>query len=193
MLGIVLAAGLGERMGGRKARLLVPSAGAEEPLAAAHARRLFEAGATRVVVVLRPEDAALPIGSAIATTSTEPDQAGSLARGLDALAPSPEDVVVVTPVDALPAKVVTVRAIVGAFDERGAIDAIVPTFGGRGGHPVAARASVLLASRGRPLRDALSALGDRRARLAVDDPAVTTDLDTPEMLKAVLGGAPRFA
>lgn len=174
-------------MGGRKARLLVGGV----PLAALHRRRLFEAGATSVAVVLRPEDFDLDVGAALRVASTEPDQAGSLARGLDGLEPAQGDAMVVVPVDTLPAKLQTIRTLVLALD-RG-VDAVVPTFGGRGGHPVVVRASVALAARGRPLREVLAALGERRTYVPVDDPAVTTDLDTPEAVLRALAAPPRFA
>lgn len=173
-------------MGGHKARLLHGGV----PLAALHARRLFEAGATSVAVVLRPEDLDLALGAALPIASTEPEQAGSLARGVDGLAPRPGDAIAVVPVDTLPARSQTIRTLARALD--GDLDAAVPMFGGRGGHPVLVRARVLLGARGQPLRDVLAAQGDRCARIEVGDPAVVTDLDTPEAAVRVLGASPRF-
>lgn len=173
-------------MGGPKARLLVGAS----TLAKIHAERLRDAGATRVVVVLRPEDMGLDLGPGAAVESTEPEQSGSLGRALDALNPSTDAVVLVTPVDALPAKIETIRALVAGLGSD--VDAAVPTHQSDRGHPIAARASVLLSGRGKPLRDVLHDLGDRRALVGVDDPAVTTDLDTPEAVVRALGGPPRF-
>jgi CTP:molybdopterin cytidylyltransferase MocA len=186
MQGIVLAAGLGGRMGGRKARLLL----GEVPLVAAHVARLRDAGARRVVAVLRGEDEVLVRGEAHVAISSEPDPSGSLARGIDGLATG-DDVVIVTPVDMLPASVATLRALEGAVLDGAA--AAVPTVGGKGGHPVAVRASVLSAGRGRPLREVLAALGARCSRIEVGDPAVLTDLDAPEDVERLLGGPVRFS
>jgi CTP:molybdopterin cytidylyltransferase MocA len=69
--------------------------------------------------------------------------------------------------------------------------------GGRGGHPVVTRARVLMPlaaeASPRPLREVLAALGDRRRRVEVDDPAVRTDLDTPQDVERVTGAPVRFA
>lgn len=174
-------------MGGPKARLLVR----DRPLAKLHAERLQEAGASRIVVALGPDDMSFDVAPGLAVVSTEPEQSGSLARALDALGPPPDAIVIVTPVDALPAKVETIRALLEAL--QGPFDAAVPTHRDQRGHPIAARASVLLASRARPLRDVLADLGARRALVAVDDASVTTDLDTPEAAERILGEKPRFA
>lgn len=186
MQGIVLGAGLGGRMGGRKARILL----GEVPLVCAHVVRLREAGARVVVAVVRAGDEALVRGAARVALSSEVDQAGSLARGLDRLA-SGGDVVIVTPVDVLPASVATIRALDRAIGAGAA--AAVPTVGGKGGHPVVVRASVLHGGRGRPLRDVLADLGAQCLRVETADPAVLTDLDAPEDVERVLGAPVRFA
>jgi CTP:molybdopterin cytidylyltransferase MocA len=187
---IVLAAGAGTRMGGPKALLLVDG----EPLARVHARRLRDAGCAKVVIVTRPELVAAFAGDGTAVASTAPDPAGSLAVGLAVLASvDPEEILLVTPVDAWPARVETMtrlieRVVAGA-------DAATPSYRGRGGHPVAIRMRALGGGEGapRPLRDVLAALGEARVRVEVDDPAVTADLDTPEDVVAATGAAPRFA
>lgn len=172
-------------MGGRKARLLV----GEVPLVVAHAARLREAGARSVLAVLRLEDEALVRGRARAVISAEPDQAGSLARGLEHV--DGDDIVIVTPVDVLPASVATIHALERAVAE--GASAAVPIFHGKGGHPVAVRASALRAGGQRPLREVLSALGAQCVRVPVEDEAVTTDLDVPADVERVLGGPVRFA
>lgn len=182
MIGIVLAAGSGGRMGGPKARLLI----GDETLASLHVRRFREAGCTDVVVVLRREDRALDLDATVAISSA-PDPAGSLAIGLGAASGA---LVMVTPVDVLPAKVETIRALARAVSD--GIDAATPVHDGRGGHPIVARRAVLEAAAGRPLRDVLAALGVRRARVDVDDSAVAIDLDTPADVIAVTGAPPRF-
>jgi molybdenum cofactor cytidylyltransferase len=172
-------------MGGRKARLLVR----EEPLVCAHAKRLREAGARVVVAVVRPEDEELVRGDARVAFSSEPDQAGSLARGLDRL-DGGDDVVIVTPVDVLPPAIETIHALARAVE--GGAAAAVPTARGKGGHPVVVRANVLRAGRGKPLRDVLAALGAQAVRVEVADAAVLTDLDDPIDVERVLGGPVRW-
>ena len=134
---IVLAAGAGQRMGGPKAILVVSG----EPLARVHARRLREAGCGGVVIVTRAELATRFVRDASVAVSGAPDPAGSLAIGLRALAPSPQDLVVITPVDAWPARVETIAQLVRAV--RQGAEAATPLREGRGGHPVVVRARVL--------------------------------------------------
>jgi molybdenum cofactor cytidylyltransferase len=187
---IVLAAGAGTRMGGPKALLVIDG----EPLARLHARRLREAGCGAVVIVTRAEIAArgvLDCDASRVAVSGAPDPAGSLAIGLVALGPSPEDIVVVTPVDAWPARVETIARLVDAVRNRA--DAASPVYVGKGGHPVVVRARVLACDAPRPLRDVLAALGSRRVRIEVDDPSVAIDLDTPDAVLAKTGSPPRFA
>jgi CTP:molybdopterin cytidylyltransferase MocA len=171
-------------MGGSKARLLIGG----ETLTALHVRRLREAGCASVIVVLRAEDVSIA-GDAIVAISSAPDPAGSLRVGLAA---APKAITIVTPVDVLPAKIETIRALAHALDDA-AIEAATPTFKGVGGHPIAARHEVLNRVGSQTLRDVLGDLGNHRVRIEVDDPAVTTDLDDPAALLALTGAPPAFA
>ena len=185
---ILLAAGRGERMGGPKALLMID----EEPLVLLHARRLLQVAA-RVIVLVPPGLArgaglAWPAGVTL-RTSHAPDPAGSLAVGVAALADlgTSPSVVVVAPVDALPVREDTLRALLAAMTDD--VDAASPTHHGRGGHPVVVRAAVLGSeppgARGPlTLRDRLAALGKRRVRVACADPAVVSSLNTPADLRA---------
>ncbi len=186
---IVLAAGAGTRMGGPKALLLIEG----EPLARVHARRLREAGCGRVVIVTRAEIAARAVfaDDAEVAVSGAPDPAGSLAIGMRALAPSADDVIVITPVDAWPASLETIGRLVAAVREEA--DAATPLYEAKGGHPVVLRAHVLASDAPRPLRDVLAALGSRRVRVDVNDASIAVDLDTPEVVTAITGAPPRFA
>ena len=176
MHGIVLAAGAGTRMGGPKARLLIGG----ETLLSLHVRRLREAGCTEVVAVVAPNEASI-VKDAIVAISTAPDPAGSLRAGLAKVPPGD---LVITPVDVLPAKVETIAALVAAL-ERG--DAATPEHG----HPVAIRRAALEGFTG-TLRDVLSALGDRRIRVAIDDASLARDLDEPADVEALTGAPPTF-
>jgi molybdenum cofactor cytidylyltransferase len=191
VIGVVLAAGDGARMGRSKALLLV----GDEPLAVGHARRAIEGGCARVVLVVRPEVAPkLPAMDRVeVVTSMAEDQAGSLAVAVRAIAPPEDAVLLVTPVDCAPVRAPTIEQLLGAL--KAGVDAVTPRIGDKSGHPIVCRASVLAPYAGAsppPLRDVLRALGDRRARLDVADPLVAVDLDTPEDVAALTGAPPRF-
>jgi molybdenum cofactor cytidylyltransferase len=68
---------------------------------------------------------------------------------------------------------------------------VVPTYQGRGGHPVAIRreafGEVLDLEPGTPLRSVLRRLGVQVARLPVDDPGVLESSDTPDEYRVALG------
>ncbi len=185
---IVLAAGHGTRLGGRKSRLVIDG----EALVLRHVRRFADVGA-RTVVVAHPEDVELVNGVALAVISHEPQQSGSLALGVRAL---PEDVetVLITPVDARPASIETIKALLSALASPESI-AATPVFQGKRGHPVAVRRSSLSAyasSELPPLRDWLDALGSARVQVSVDDSNVVTDLDDAARVLAATGAPPRF-
>jgi CTP:molybdopterin cytidylyltransferase MocA len=158
--------------------------------------RLREAGCEDVVLVTRPELAPRLAHDARVASSSAPDPAGSLAIGLRALGAAADDLVVVTPVDAWPARVETIRRLVDVV--LGGAEAATPRYAGRGGHPVVLRSRALApfadASRPPPpLRDLLAALGEARTRVDLDDPAITVDLDTPEDVARATGAPPVFA
>ena len=195
-IAILLGAGDGARMGGSKARLVIDG----EPLAKLHAKRAREAGCDEVLLVTRPEVAPLfapPFFRGFrVTTSTASDPSGSLAVALReaGLTRGTRDdaLVLVTPIDALPARVETIALLFAAV--RGGLDAATPRHGGKGGHPIVARAHLLIdaAESALPLRDVLAALGVKRLRVDVDDPAIGTDMDTPADVLAHTGAPPRF-
>jgi CTP:molybdopterin cytidylyltransferase MocA len=188
MVGIVLAAGSGQRMGGAKARLVVSGA----PLANAHATRLREAGCDAVVMVVRVEDADVVPPGILTAISSAPEPAGSLLVGLKLVSAAGEEIVVVTPIDVVPVRADTIRALARELDREGIL-AATPTSRGRGGHPVVLRRKVLdqLTPDG-SLRDVLSGLGALRVRMETDDPAILTDLDMPDDVIAHTGLPPTF-
>lgn len=191
MEALILAAGLGQRMGGSKVRLLVTGT----PLVVLHARRAREAGCRRVVAVVRPEDQEWVAREIETVVSSAPDPAGSLALGVRALG---ELLVLFIPVDTLPASLMTIAALRRALGDD-APDALAasPIHEGRGGHPVLLRSRALDAYRAEgppppPLCDVLRSLGDRRVRVVVDDPVITADLNTPADLLRLTRVTPKF-
>ena len=192
MIGVVLAAGEGRRVGGPKALLLHRG----EPLVLHHVRRLLEAGCTEIVVAARAgtiASVALPDGARYAL-SDAPDPSGSLAIALAAVGSLPSnEIVLVTPVDLLPAEAPTIATLTRAIDA-GAL-AASPVFEGHGGHPALLRASVLEPRRelatAPTLHETLVFLGDSRSRVDVDDANVVASIDSPADAEIHLG-AVRF-
>ena len=195
MAGIVLAAGEGRRMGGAKALLQLDGA----TLVERHVARLVEVGCTSIAVVVRPAIADVVRTllrahhearvHAVLTGSQAESLAAGL-RGLGSAGSAPHDVLIVTPVDMLPAEVETHRALLEHLTC--AALAVTPLYRGRGGHPVIARRAVLaryedgLRSAPPPLRDVLVEAAELRRRVEVDDPRVLGDLDTPDDVHALL-------
>ncbi len=172
-------------MGGPKALVRVGG----RTLLERHLERLHESGCTSVTAVVRPADAdaAHAIARRLAfdvslIAATTPSQAASLASALGQLELQDGDAVAITPVDLLPPRPATVRALAAAL--RSAL-AATPSYRGHGGHPALVRPEVLAPYvRGEtpPLRDILEALGARRVRVEVDDVAVIGDFDRPDDL-----------
>ncbi len=187
---LILAAGLGTRMGGRKVRLLVGGL----PLLLAHIGAARAAGCARVLVVAHPDDEAWASTEAECVVSTEPEQSGSLALGVRRLEAPPDALVLITPVDTLPASPTTVARLTLALT--GPVRAATPRSAGRGGHPVLLFSRVLDPYRHPPpcppLREVLAALGPLRVRVDVDDPNVGIDLDEPADAARITGAPPRF-
>lgn len=174
-------------MGGPKALVHVGG----RALLERHLERLHASGCTSVTAVVRPADAdvaraiarRLPFDVTLVAAAT-PSQAASLASAIGQLVLEDGDVVAITPVDLLPPRPATVRALAAALASASAL-AATPSFRGQGGHPALVRPEVLAPYvRGEPppLRDVLEALGARRVRVEVDDAAVTGDFDRPDDL-----------
>src|SRR5262249_11663866 len=136
---VILAAGRGVRLGGPKALLSWPSApGApERPLAIAHAEERLAAESARAVIVTRQQMVPALLrhvrpGVDI-LVSDAPDElgpAGSL--GYAASRVGDTDAVIVTPVDALPARRETVAALLARLDADPNLLAVRPTYHGLG-------------------------------------------------------------
>jgi molybdenum cofactor cytidylyltransferase len=193
VVGVVLAAGDGVRMGGSKALLTLEGTSSVE----AHAVRLREAGCRRVVAAVRPKalETLGVVKQARLVVSRATDQAGSLAVALHEERLLPDDIVVITPVDAAPSGQATLERLIA--EVTGGALAATPRFEGKSGHPLVCRRKVLdvyldKAATYPPLRDVVRALGSARSRVDVNDPRVVVDLDTPDDVVALTGEPPRF-
>ena len=188
---IILAAGASERMGYPKA--LLPYRGA--PFLSGILDACYAAGIEKRVVVLGYfADKILQeidLSDAIVTTSENLDAGpiGSIRAGIRALVNHPVDAALVWPVDRPHVSVATVSALLDKFREvPGPI--VVPTYGGRRGHPVLFSKTVFAELLGAP--DAVGAKvvvrkdAGRVIPVPVDDAAVLEDFNTPEDYKGLL-------
>ena len=194
---VLLAAGEGARLGGPKALLELEWRGARRPLLSAHAEVLAELGVRRVVGVVSASvherllgcrDPALP-RLIVSREPVSDGPAGSLRAALGSGhlgAPW----LALSPVDVHP---LAHRALAELVAQIGAHDAATPVHGGRGGHPVLIRASVLASMSGASsLRDVLTALGPRRTKVFVSEPLVLTDFDLASEFADVFQRSPSF-
>lgn len=174
-------------MGGPKALLTMGG----ELLVAHHAARFRAAGCKAIVVVVPPgvardvHSALGPADDVRVVPAVTHEQAASLTIGLRSLPREAERAIFVTPVDLLPPRLSTLATMLAAVQD-GDVHVVTPELQGRSGHPVLVRESLLrpfLEGFPGSLRDLLSAADSRRRRVAVDDPAVVGDLDTPAALR----------
>ena len=181
--GLLLAAGQGSRFGGGK--LVHPMGPDGEPLALVAWRHLCEA-VRDVVVVIRDDDAAVrdlfeSVGARVALCADAREGMGrSLACGVRA---APDATGWVVALGDMPlVRPETVRSVIARLTSNASI--VVPTFGGRRGHPVG-----FSADHGPALQrvagdeGARSIVADHRdavVEVAVDDPGIHADVDTKE-------------
>lgn len=190
---LILASGMGRRMGGPKALLLWDGV----PLAVAHARARG-AECERVIVVTRESIAKVllraepGLETLVSHEADELGPAGSIAAAVRAGALDDAQQVLVTPVDVAPAGTALVQALFEALRKG---EASRPRLRGLPGHPVACTAGLLREAYGSgaaPLRDLLTTLGSRCVDVEVDDPDILVDFDTIEGFEATTGRAPDF-
>jgi CTP:molybdopterin cytidylyltransferase MocA len=190
---LILASGMGRRMGGPKALLLWDGV----PLAVAHARAR-QAECDQVVVVTRDPIARVLLRADPALSvvvSQEADElgpAGSIAAAVRAGAIEGVEQVLVTPVDVAPAATELVEVLFEALRKG---EASRPRLHGSPGHPVACAAALIrrsYAQEAAPLRDLLTSLGSRCIDVDVDDQDILVDFDTIEGIEATTGHEPDF-
>lgn len=184
--GLLLAAGAGRRFGGRK--LIHPYGPDGTPLALVSYRRLCGL-MPRVHVVLRPGEPELEQmftteGASYSLCERALDGMGySLACGIAATKDASGWLVALG--DMPEVKSATVQAVRDAL--RAGASIVIPCHEGRRGHPVGFsvehRAALLELAGDEGARRVVGSNSDLVLELAVDDPGVLADVDTPEDLR----------
>ena len=184
LVGLILAGGEGTRWGG-------PKAWAELPDGRTFLESCFEilrtAGARPVVATLPPgaDDPGLDGLVTVALQRSGLDMFASLVTGLGRLMEHPDwQIVAVLPVDHPLVSPSTVTALANTTAR-----AAIPSFNGKHGHPVCLARSVVETIvegklTGPTLREVLRSVD--AVDVAVDDPGVTTNCNTPEALATAL-------
>jgi CTP:molybdopterin cytidylyltransferase MocA len=183
----VLAAGRSERMGNPKALLDFRG----RPFVVAVLEALAALDLKHRVVVLGPDAPRIrPLIAphlCLLVENPDPDSGpiGSLRAALTALEPVRPTALLVWPVDIPHVRITTVERLIETH-ERLRAPVVVPVFGDRRGHPVIWDASLFpeLATDSAAEREGARAIlhrhGESVVHVAVDDPAVIDDIDTPQ-------------
>ena len=189
--GLLLSAGRARRFGSQK--LLHPVDGV--PIAVSAASNLCAAGLP-VLCVIRPGDvgirAALELLDGVRVSACPTAESGmghSLAWGVRESAGA--DAWIVALGDMPSVRPATIAAIAAALRAGAAL--VAPVYEGRRGHPVGFsaqwRAELTALSGDQGARRLLARAGPRLMQVAVDDPGILLDIDTPEDLALVPGAA----
>jgi molybdenum cofactor cytidylyltransferase len=195
--GVILAAGESSRMGTDKALLpWPPVAGgrslASETFLSAAIRSLALADFVLIVAGKNESVLAPTVYSNGASLIVNPDpergQFSSLQVGLHEVLNRGRDAAVVTLIDRPPVGSGTVQALRDAFEVADDdIWAIIPEFSGKHGHPIVVGREMIEAFlRARPdssAREVLALHQNRLRYIAVDDPFVALNINTPEEYK----------
>ena len=197
---VILAAGESTRMGTDKALLPWPPTAPGSPptgqtFLSAAIQALEPFSESVIVVVGKNEDNLAPVVYATGASlvrNPEPDrgQFSSLQVGLRQVLSHGRDAAMVTLVDRPPASAATLKALCSAFtDAASGVWAVVPEYNGKHGHPfLVAREMIeafLKAPGSATAQDIEHQNLQHVAYVAVDDPLVTMNVDTPEEYAAL--------
>jgi molybdenum cofactor cytidylyltransferase len=193
-VGVILAAGESSRMGADKALLPWPPATPGQP----PSKNTFLSAAIRsleftdfvLVVAGRNEATIAPVvyaHGASMVVNPDPDrgQFSSLQLGLHEVLNRGRDAAIVTLVDRPPVSIATLHTLREAFEAAGQeIWAVIPEFSGKHGHPFLAGREMIEAFLHAPptstARDLEHQHEDHIQYVAVDDPLVALNINTPE-------------
>jgi molybdenum cofactor cytidylyltransferase len=197
---VILAAGQSTRMGTDKALLPWPPAtGCSTPAGQTFLSAAIEAldpfSEAVIVVVGKNEDNLAPVVYACGASlirNPDPDrgQFSSLQVGLREVLSHGRDAAMVTLVDRPPANAATLQTLCSAFTEAATdVWAVVPEYNGKHGHPyLIAREMIEAFLKAPPSSNARDIEHEHLphiAYVAVDDPLVTLNIDTPEEYAAL--------
>ena len=185
---VVLAAGFGRRFGAER-KLHQPLAG--QPVLAWTLNTLAQLKASTAVVVVAPEDrAAAEIArtagfTPVANPARAAGMGRSIASGVAAL-PAGLHAVLIALGDMPNVQLKTCHALLAAFTAGDAARIVLPTYEGQRGHPVVFGVDHFPALRALDgdtgARSILNAQAHEVLALAVTDPGVLLDIDTPDDL-----------
>ena len=194
--GVILAAGESSRMGRDKALLPWPPSGQADTFLSSAIRLLFSHVDEVLVVVGTNEAAVAPVVYANgASVVVNPDPArgqfSSLQVGLREVLKRGRDAAMITLVDRPPVQAATLERLESAFDRAIAQRkwAVVPEYQGKHGHPILAGREMLEAFLRAPetsnAREVEHTHQSQIEYVAVDDPLVALNVDTPEQYAAL--------
>jgi len=194
LCGVILAAGESSRMGRDKALLPWPPSSQLDTFLSATIRLFFPLVDEVLVVAGKNQGALAPIvyaNGAALVVNPEPErgQFSSLRVGLQEVLNRGRDAAMVTLVDRPPPQRATLETLQAAFERAAATKthrkwAVIPEYQGKHGHPILLAREMLTAFLNAPessnAREVEHAHPNEIQYVAVDDPLVALNVDTPE-------------
>lgn len=200
--GVILAAGASSRMGRDKALLPWPPNSKSATLLSAAIAALKPLAETVFVVAGHNQANLAPIAADCGATlvhnpAPERGQFSSMQAGLQAALHAGYDNAMITPVDCPPLSAHSLEHLRDAFEQARArgVWAVAPEHNGRRGHPLFAGHELITAFLSAPVtgnaREVKHAHANRFKYVAVHDPLLAADLNTPEEYSEAAGRSVR--